>query len=87
MPEGRNNNPGLYVHVPFCRCKCRYCDFASRPPREGDMERFTQALSAELALRPQSRPMASIYFGGGTPSFLAPHGWLSRWKRSEAVSR
>ena len=61
---------GLYVHVPFCRSKCRYCDFCSRPPAPGDMDRFVRALEAEIRLRAADRPVRTLYLGGGTPSFL-----------------
>ena len=61
---------GLYVHVPFCRSKCRYCDFCSRPPAPGDMDRFVRALKAEIRLRASDRPVRTLYIGGGTPSFL-----------------
>ena len=61
---------GLYVHVPFCRSKCRYCDFCSRPPAPGDMDRYVRALEAEIRLRAGNRPVRTLYVGGGTPSFL-----------------
>lgn len=63
---------GLYIHIPFCRSKCAYCDFYSLSGREGRMEEYQQALLAHLA---ESAPMAAsytvdtVYFGGGTPSF------------------
>ncbi len=61
---------GLYVHVPFCRSKCRYCDFASRPPAPGEVEAWRRALEIEIGLRADARPAATLYFGGGTPSFV-----------------
>jgi len=61
---------GLYVHVPFCRSKCRYCDFCSRPPAPGEMDRFLRAIESEILLRACDRPARTLYFGGGTPSFL-----------------
>ena len=61
---------GLYVHVPFCRSKCRYCDFCSAPPAPGEMDRFMNAVEAEIRLRAGGRPVRTVYFGGGTPSFL-----------------
>jgi oxygen-independent coproporphyrinogen-3 oxidase len=69
---------GVYVHVPFCERICPYCDFAVvRAPalaRERE-ERFVAALERELALRLPlfaGRPLATLYFGGGTPSRLRP---------------
>jgi oxygen-independent coproporphyrinogen-3 oxidase len=61
---------GLYVHVPFCRSKCRYCDFCSHPPAAGEMDRFVRALETEIRLRAGDRPARTLYVGGGTPSFL-----------------
>ncbi|MFO7900193.1 MAG: radical SAM family heme chaperone HemW [Planctomycetota bacterium] len=45
---------GVYVHVPFCRRKCRYCDFYSRPPGEGELDRYVDALIREGELRARS---------------------------------
>ena len=66
---------GLYVHWPFCRAKCPYCDFNSHVAPAVDEGRWTRALLAEIdraarALGP--RTLASIFFGGGTPSLMAP---------------
>jgi putative oxygen-independent coproporphyrinogen III oxidase len=66
---------GLYVHWPFCRAKCPYCDFNSHVAPEVDDGRFARALVAEIersAREIGSRPLASIFFGGGTPSLMAP---------------
>lgn len=66
---------GLYLHVPFCRQKCLYCDFTSYAGfSEKIMERYTDAVCREIVLRAEENqfmaPKASIYFGGGTPSVL-----------------
>jgi putative oxygen-independent coproporphyrinogen III oxidase len=66
----------LYIHWPFCASKCPYCDFNSHV-REGgvDHARFRAALRRELAheaARIGRRPLASIFFGGGTPSLMEP---------------
>ena len=64
---------GLYIHIPFCRSKCAYCDFYSLAGREDRMDDYTAALCAHLA---ETAPFAaghqvdSVYFGGGTPSLL-----------------
>ena len=62
---------GLYVHIPFCLKKCRYCDFYSISDLS-QTSRFTAALKHEMQM--SSRPLAfdSFYIGGGTPSLLAP---------------
>ena len=62
----------LYVHVPFCRLVCAYCDFVTVGGRGQDIGRYTDALLAELALRPTPGELRTIYFGGGTPSLMTP---------------
>lgn len=63
---------GLYIHIPFCRSKCDYCDFYSLSGREDRMDAYQKALLAHLA---ETAPLArgyqvdTVYFGGGTPSF------------------
>lgn len=67
---------GLYVHWPFCAAKCPYCDFNSHVRHQPvDQPRFVAAFEAEIAhmatLAP-GRTVTSIFFGGGTPSLMAP---------------
>ncbi|MBR0681243.1 coproporphyrinogen III oxidase [Roseomonas eburnea] len=65
----------LYIHWPFCAAKCPYCDFNSHVRDRVDETRFRAALRRELAheaARVGRRPLASIFFGGGTPSLMAP---------------
>ncbi len=65
----------IYVHWPFCRSKCPYCDFNSHAETSVDQVRWRAALLAELdhfASETESRPAASLFFGGGTPSRMAP---------------
>ena len=61
----------LYVHVPFCRLVCAYCDFVTVGGRADDIPRYTDALLAEIDIRPAPGELRTIYFGGGTPSRLA----------------
>lgn len=64
---------GLYIHIPFCKRKCTYCDFYSLPDGEGRMDDYTEALCAHLAeLAPYAAGYLAdtVYFGGGTPSYL-----------------
>lgn len=67
-------NPlGLYLHIPFCRQKCLYCDFPSFAGREAFQERYTDALLAEMDFRAREcagREVCSVFFGGGTPTAL-----------------
>lgn len=61
----------IYIHIPFCRSKCRYCDFVSWPERDSDqIARYFEALDKEIAafLQNRTHPVRSVYFGGGTPS-------------------
>jgi oxygen-independent coproporphyrinogen-3 oxidase len=60
----------LYVHVPFCRLVCAYCDFVTVGGRADDIPRYTDALLAEIDIRPAPGELRTIYFGGGTPSLL-----------------
>ena len=65
----------LYIHWPFCLQKCPYCDFNSHVRERIDQARFGRALRRELAweaARLGPRPLASIFFGGGTPSLMDP---------------
>ncbi len=61
----------LYVHVPFCRLVCAYCDFVTVGGRADDIPRYVDALVSELALRPAPGELRTISFGGGTPSLLS----------------
>jgi oxygen-independent coproporphyrinogen-3 oxidase len=60
---------GLYIHIPFCRAKCNYCDFNSYAGLEGLFEGYTAALIREIE---QAGPaqVKTIYVGGGTPTVL-----------------
>jgi oxygen-independent coproporphyrinogen-3 oxidase len=62
---------GIYIHVPFCIRKCRYCDFYSSTDLKQRSD-FINALQREIALAPDPGPADSFYFGGGTPSLLDP---------------
>jgi oxygen-independent coproporphyrinogen-3 oxidase len=65
----------LYIHWPFCKSKCPYCDFNSHVRERVDQERWRKALISELeymAARKQDARLASIFFGGGTPSLMPP---------------
>jgi len=62
---------GLYIHVPFCKRRCVYCDFAVVTGRENQVSDYARALTREIELTASSlgRPkLDTIYFGGGTPS-------------------
>ena len=66
---------GIYIHVPFCKQKCSYCDFASFPKEVGKAEAYFACLYKELkgrSLTLKDKTFNTIYFGGGTPSFVEP---------------
>ena len=60
----------LYIHVPFCRLVCAYCDFVTVGGRAADIPRYVLALHAELGSVPAPGELRTVYFGGGTPSLL-----------------
>jgi oxygen-independent coproporphyrinogen-3 oxidase len=63
---------GLYIHIPFCRSKCAYCDFYSLAGQEARMDDYQRALLAHLAEaapRAKGYRVDTVYFGGGTPSY------------------
>lgn len=65
----------LYIHVPFCRRKCPYCDFYSLPAAEQALAAYPGLLCRHLELSAKdawSGPVDTVFFGGGTPSLLSP---------------
>jgi oxygen-independent coproporphyrinogen-3 oxidase len=92
---------GLYLHIPFCRKRCKFCYFRVYTDKAApDVERYVQALSREIELVSQQpvmggRPFRFVYFGGGTPSFLSAKQLTSlvdrlrrhvRWDQAEEVT-
>jgi len=77
--SNKNRTPlGIYIHVPFCRSKCQYCDFYSLTTKEDRvLDRYQDAVCAHIK---ETGPLApdyvvdTIYFGGGTPSFFGADG-------------
>lgn len=66
---------GVYLHIPFCRSRCSYCDFATGMFESGLADRYVNALVKEIAeWREVEKPakVDTIFFGGGTPSLLTP---------------
>ena len=75
----RNKIPlGIYIHVPFCRSKCQYCDFYSLTAKDDKlMDGYLKAICAHIKESGQLAPgyrVDTIYFGGGTPSFFGADG-------------
>jgi len=64
---------GIYIHIPFCSSRCSYCDFATGLFQQELAERYVRALVEDIRLSRYSGDIVdTIYFGGGTPSLLAP---------------
>ncbi len=71
----------IYVHVPFCVDPCGYCDFYRGPYQAAREVLYVQAILAEIKLRiPGGSRIASLYFGGGTPSLLTAASWEAVFK-------
>lgn len=71
LKELRGRRLGLYLHIPFCRQKCDYCDFYSLAGNQDRMEDYWKALTLhleEVAPRTEGFTVDSVYIGGGTPS-------------------
>lgn len=68
------NNLALYIHIPFCKKKCNYCDFLSFSSNASTRELYIETLLKEMDLyKPlfKKKKISSLYFGGGTPSMLS----------------
>lgn len=81
---------GLYIHIPFCKSKCLYCDFYSLPNSEAQMDRYAAALMRHME---ENAPYAAghtvdtVYFGGGTPSYLGTKRLCALLKRIKKLYR
>lgn len=63
---------GIYIHIPFCRSRCSYCDFATGAYEGALAARYVDALCSEIAAFGATEDVETIYLGGGTPSLLSP---------------
>ncbi|WP_158516103.1 radical SAM family heme chaperone HemW [Syntrophotalea acetylenivorans] len=76
MANQEPQGPSLYLHVPFCRSKCPYCDFYSVVGNQAQLDGYVKLLLQQLAWLNRRQvftaPLATVFFGGGTPSLLAP---------------
>ncbi len=80
---------GFYVHVPFCKTKCPYCDFNTYQGIDNLMEPFLPAVTAEIGCWGETlgQPaVKSVFFGGGTPSYL-PHGYIAATSSDNFATR
>ncbi|GAI46365.1 unnamed protein product, partial [marine sediment metagenome] len=74
-PSLTSSTAGIYIHVPFCRAKCLYCDFYSLADRDNAMDRLVGCIVEEIygaADRARDWQFDTMYIGGGTPSLLTP---------------
>ena len=71
----------LYIHIPFCRHRCAYCDFNTYAGQEDSLPAYVEALCREIAFTGQNAPekinLHTVFFGGGTPSLLTPRQFES----------
>ena len=65
-----NNDIGIYVHIPFCKQKCYYCDFTSFCNKDNLIDKYVQALKKEINSYEINLPISTVYIGGGTPSYI-----------------
>lgn len=73
---------GLYIHIPFCKQKCWYCDFPSFPCKEYLMEEYIEALIKEINNRIDNNTnIKTIFIGGGTPTYLSSEQLLKLGKK------
>src|SRR5256885_9710563 len=77
-PPRRESRLGLYLHIPFCRKRCKFCYFRVYTDKNAnEVETYLEALSREIALYAHghaglaNRQFEFVYFGGGTPSYLS----------------
>ncbi|MCT8976257.1 radical SAM family heme chaperone HemW [Clostridium sp. CX1] len=69
-----SNEVALYIHIPFCKQKCLYCDFPSFCGKESHMLEYSRALAKDIE-GIGNRKIKTIFIGGGTPTYLSLEGW------------
>ena len=88
--SGSPKQLGLYVHIPFCRSKCSYCDFYSIAGRDQLVGKYFAALNTHMmdsARTCVSHTVDSVYFGGGTPTHAGPAGLVDSLSTVKKVFR
>ena len=65
-----NKEIGVYIHIPFCKRKCHYCDFISYSNKDSKIEEYIQAVKKEIELQNIKSSITTVYIGGGTPSYI-----------------
>ena len=64
------NKIGIYVHIPFCKKKCDYCDFISYCGKDDLIEKYVDSVKKEINHVKIKSEITTIYIGGGTPSYI-----------------
>ena len=62
---------GIYIHIPFCKKKCNYCDFNSFDNKTELVKRYIKSLQKEIENTRREAIVKTIYIGGGTPSYIS----------------
>ncbi len=66
----KNKEVGIYIHIPFCKKKCYYCDFVSYCNKDNLIENYIKAVKKEIQMQNIQSQITTIYIGGGTPSYI-----------------
>ena len=66
----KNKEVGIYVHIPFCKRKCDYCDFISYSNKDSKIEEYVESVKKEIELQKIKSEITTVYIGGGTPSYI-----------------
>lgn len=65
-----NKEIGIYVHIPFCKRKCYYCDFVSYSNKDSKIQEYIDAVKKEIEAQKIRSEITTVYIGGGTPSYI-----------------
>src|SRR6202522_2569893 len=90
-PPKPDTKLGLYLHIPFCRKRCKFCYFRVYTDKNArDVEHYVDTLLKEVELYSRQpvvggRPLHFVYFGGGTPSFLSAAQLQSMFERLRSI--
>ena len=66
----KDNKIGIYVHIPFCKQKCEYCDFISYCGKDNLIKEYIKAVKKEIKMQNMQSFISTVYIGGGTPSYI-----------------
>ncbi|WP_123052993.1 radical SAM family heme chaperone HemW [Clostridium sp. JN-1] len=77
----------LYVHIPFCKQKCLYCDFPSYSGKENIMIDYAKVLAKDIEQSVEQNEVSTIFIGGGTPTYLSLEAWRIIAKAIEKINK